>query len=142
MVVLLELSLYPQGWGVSENLHNQIFLLSFHSHFSLYFHHDLFHHNLPLLSLSLSLHVSLAAAAADWVFVSIFLLIFFCFLTNIVYFCVINTGYIIWSGLHMDSFCPLSNPFRLELYQCHPNIFMKPNSWERLPPSLCLCNCM
>ena len=38
-------------------------------------------------------------------------------------FCVINTGYFIWSGLHMDSFCPLSNPFRLELYQCHPNIF-------------------
>ena len=64
---VLELSLHSQGWGVSENLHNQIFLLSVHFHFlstSIIFSFITF---CPLLSLSLSLPISLAAAVADWV---------------------------------------------------------------------------
>ena len=98
----------------------------------------------PLLSLSLSLPVSLAAAAANWVMCPsspfIFLL-----LTNIVFSfylfikCHLHKT-INWSGLHMDSYCPLSNPFRLELHQCYTKIIMKPNSWERVPSSLCLCD--
>ena len=134
----------PQGWGVSENLHNQIFLISTHFHFSLYFHHILFHPFCPLLSLSLSLPVSLAAAVANWVLCPFLLL--FCFLTNIVFLSyifmkkVIYTNIIIGADFTWTAIVPCPILFWLDLHQCY--FIMKPNSWERVPPSLCLYNCM
>ena len=55
----------PQSWGVSENFHNQIFLLSTHFHFLSTPIISSFIPVCPLLSLSLSLPVPLAAAVAD-----------------------------------------------------------------------------
>ena len=80
----------PQGWGVSENLHNQIFLISTHFHFSLYFHHILFHPFLPP-SITLPFPPFIPGCCCDWLSnVSIFYFVF-CFLTNIVFlFLVLN----------------------------------------------------
>ena len=134
----------PQSWGVSGNGHNQISLSSLHFHFSLYFHHLIFHLTLPP-SLTFPFPPCIPGCCRCKLSnVSIFSFYIFAFDKYCIFFflfigCHLHKT-INWSGLHMDSYCPLSNPFRLELHQCYTKIIMKPNSWERVPSSLCLCD--
>ena len=92
--------------------------------------------SLPLLFPPFS-HSRLTIAVADLVMCPFFpfcswQILYFLFFVNAIKF-------ISRSGLHMDNFCPLSNPFQHECISAPSTVFIQPNYWEKLLPSPCTC---
>jgi len=132
-----------QAWSVFKYLYNQLSLFQL---FLIFFSS---HHILLSLSLCLSQfypspslfppfsHSRLTIAVADLVMCPFFpfcswQILYFLFFVNAIKF-------ISRSGLHMDNFCPLSNPFQHECISAPSTVFIQPNYWEKLLPSPCTC---